>query len=103
MPPYIRRLVLDVLKPHQPPLDEMASKVTDVHGVDGVNISLVEVDQETQTVQVTIEGTDIDFKKIQQRLTDSGCVIHSVDEVAVGKKLVEKVPTHYGERAASQA
>jgi len=87
----IRRIVLDVLKPHRPSVVEMSRKLTSIKGVDGVNCTLDEVDQETESVRVTIEGPAIDFEKVEQTLRESGAVIHSVDSVSVGKRLVEDV------------
>ncbi|KYH41271.1 MAG: hypothetical protein AYL31_004730 [Candidatus Bathyarchaeota archaeon B26-1] len=56
--------------------------------VEGVNISLVEIDQNTESVKVAIEGENLDIKQIQEMMKDHGAVIHSIDEVAVGKKIV---------------
>lgn len=44
----IKRIVLDVLKPHRPSIVEMSRKLTSIKGVDGVNCTLDEVDQETE-------------------------------------------------------
>lgn len=87
----VKRLVLDVLKPHEPPLPELAARLSSMKGVDGVNISLVEIDQDTESVKITIEGGSIDLNHVETTMKDCGAVIHSIDEVAVGKKLVEKV------------
>jgi len=85
----IKRIVLDVLKPHRPSIIEMTRKLTAIKGVDGVNCTLDEVDQETESVRITIEGSAIDFEKVQEALRESGAVIHSIDSVAIGKRLVE--------------
>ncbi len=93
----IRRLVLDVLKPHRPSIVEVSRRLAAVKGVEGVNCTLDEVDSETESVRVTIEGTGVDFDKVEEVLRESGAVIHSIDSVAVGKRLVEDVrtaPTH---------
>lgn len=87
----IRRIVLDVLKPHRPSIVDLSRKLTSIKGVEGVNCTLDEVDQETESVRITLEGPGIDFDKVEQALRESGAVIHSVDSVAVGKKLVEDV------------
>ena len=87
----VKRLVLDVLKPHEPPLPELAARLSSMEGVDGVNISLVEIDQDTESVKITIEGKSINLNHVETTMKDCGAVIHSIDEVAVGKKLVEKV------------
>ena len=40
----IRRVVLDVLKPHAPNVLELSKELADLQGVDGVDISLIEMD-----------------------------------------------------------
>ena len=57
----IRRLVLDVLKPHHPSIVELARRLSVLEGVSGVNCTLEEVDQETESIKITIEGNAIDF------------------------------------------
>ena len=87
----IRRIVLDVLKPNRPSVVELSRKLTSIKGVDGVNCTLDEVDQETESVRITLEGPGIDFERVEATLRETGAVIHSVDSVSVGKKLVEDV------------
>lgn len=89
----IKRLVLDVLKPHHPSIVELSQRVSVLEGVSGVNISIVEVDQDTETVKITIEGNSIIFDDIESAITEAGAVIHSVDSVSAGKRLVEEVET----------
>jgi uncharacterized protein len=89
----IRRLVLDVLKPHHPSIVELARRLSVLEGVSGVNCTLEEVDQETESIKITIEGNAIDFDVLEQAISESGAVIHSVDSVSAGKKLVEEVET----------
>jgi len=89
----IKRLVLDVLKPHKPSLIELSQRLSALKGVEGVNCSLDEVDQETETVKVTIEGSSIAYDSVEAALRELGAVIHSVDEVAAGKRLIEDVRT----------
>lgn len=89
----IKRLVLDVLKPHNPSVVELSRKLSDLDGVLGVNCTLDEVDQETESVKITIQGTDIDYDEVEEAIRESGAVIHSVDSVSTGKMLVEEVRT----------
>jgi len=89
----IKRLVLDVLKPHQPTIIEMSRRISVLKGVSGVNLTLEEVDRETESVKITIEGNSIDFESIEETISDCGAVIHSVDSVSAGKQLVEEVET----------
>lgn len=89
----IKRLVLDVLKPHKPNLMQLAENISDIEGVEGVNLSLYEVDQETENIKMTVEGKGIDYKKVEETVESTGAVVHSVDEVAAGRELVEEVET----------
>ncbi len=82
-----------MLKPHRPSLVELSQRLSALKGVEGVNCSLDEVDQETETVKVTIEGAAISFESVEGALRELGAVIHSVDEVASGKRLIEDVRT----------
>ncbi len=72
---------------------DLAKQLSELKNVTGVNLSLYEVDQETENVKITIEGTDLNYKKIENIIEEQGAVIHSVDEVAAGSKLVEEVET----------
>jgi uncharacterized protein len=89
----IRRLVLDVLKPHEPTNVEVASAIGDLQDVDGVNLSLYEVDQQTENVKITIEGTNVNYNLVLQTIENLGGVVHSVDEIIAGKKIVEEDET----------
>ena len=86
----VKRLVLDVLKPYKPTLPELALHLGSMKGVEEVNITLVEVDQDTKNVKVTIEGDAIELNRVEKAVKDCGASIQSVDEVVVRKGLVEK-------------
>ena len=90
----VRRLVVDVLKPHDPPLLEFARRVGDVEGVEGVNASLVELDNEVQNVKLTFEGEALAFETIEATVERLGGTVHSVDQVVCGERVVEDRPTH---------
>ena len=89
----IKRLILDVLKPHKPSIIELADRIGKLSGVSGVNISLEEVDAETDSVKITIEGTDISYDSVNKEICECGAVIHSIDGVSAGMKLVDEVET----------
>ena len=79
----VQRLVLDVLKPHQPNALEFARAIA-VLGEDyRVDIRVVEVDEQTETLQVQIEGGELDFERISGTISEIGASIHSIDEVSV--------------------
>jgi len=89
----LKRLVLDVLKPHEPDNVYFALRLSEVKNVEGVNVSLAEIDQNTETLKITVVGNSMDFNAIKQAIEDLGAVIHSVDEIVAGKVLVESVKT----------
>ncbi len=89
----IRRLVLDVLKPHEPQSTVFALKLSEIDNVAGVNVTLAEIDQATESVKITIVGDDLDYAEIKKVIEDLGGVVHSIDEVVAGKVIVESVRT----------
>lgn len=84
----IQRVVLDVLKLRDPPLPEFALSLCSMPNIEGVKVSLVEIDQNTESVKVIMEGADIDLDFVEKMMKEYGAVVHSVDEVAVGKRVV---------------
>ena len=83
----VTKLVLDVLKTIKgSSIVELAEKLIEIPGVHNVDIKVNEVDVETLTLTVVIEGEDLDFAKIKNIIESIGAVIHSVDEVIAVKK-----------------
>jgi hypothetical protein len=91
MPFGIRRIVLDVLKPHTPRLTDLSLMLARDERVMGVNCTIKEVDQSTESITVTLEGNSLEFDTIKEILEQAGAVIHSIDQVVAGKVLVEEV------------
>jgi len=89
----IKRIILDVLKPHAPSIIEVAERLAGLDGITGVNISLEEVDAETDSIKITIEGSNINYTKVKKEISDCGAVIHSVDGVSAGIKIIDEVNT----------
>ncbi len=89
----IRRLILDVLKPHKPSVVELSEVLSHLEGVEGVNIIIYEIDQQVENAKVIIAGNPISYDEIKKKLEEMGATIHSVDEVAAGKRIVEEVRT----------
>ena len=91
MPAPVRRIVLDILKPLRgPSIVDVAREIASLPGIEGVNLTVKEIDVETITLSMTIEGSDIRFQDVKERLDMLGCVIHSVDQVVAGKRIVEE-------------
>ena len=83
----IKKIVLDVLKPHEPSIIDFATTLTAINGIDNVNVTLVEIDQDTESVKILVVGNDVDIVGIRKGIEELGAVIHSVDEVTVAKKV----------------
>jgi uncharacterized protein len=89
----IRRLVLDVLKPHKPNVVEVSEALSHLDGVEGVNIIINEIDQQVENAKIIVAGLSISYDDIKNKLQEFGATIHSIDEVAAGKRIVEEVTT----------
>ncbi|MXV61560.1 hypothetical protein GS429_05670 [Natronorubrum sp. JWXQ-INN-674] len=84
----IRRLVLDVLKPHDPSVVTFTTQLGDLEGLDAVTATVVEVDENVKTLRVTIEGENLDLETIRTEIEDLSASIHSIDQVACGSRTV---------------
>jgi hypothetical protein len=80
--PKIIHIVLDVLKPHRPPLPEFATYVGELNGVNRVDVTVVEMDEKTETLRIIIDG-NINYDYLRSHMAKQGAVIHSVDQVVV--------------------
>jgi len=79
----VKKIVLDVLKPHQPNALEFSQAIAEV-GIDyRVLLSVLEVDENTETIQIVIEANMIEFDAIQSTISSMGGSLHSIDEVEV--------------------
>lgn len=79
----VRRIVLDVLKPHQPNGLEFASAIAEKCADCRVKLTVQEVDEKTETLVVVIEGQALDLSTITDVISGLGGSVHSIDEVEV--------------------
>jgi hypothetical protein len=89
----IRRLVLDTLKPHDPSIIELAQSISDLEGINAVNISIYEIDRKVENAKITIEGEKVSYSRVLDIITDMGGTVHSVDEVVAGNKIIDDAST----------
>jgi hypothetical protein len=89
----LRRLVLDVLKPLDPSIVSLVQLLADLEGVDGVNIAIYEIDRRVENAKITVEGQTLSFDQILRVIEENGGSVHSIDEVAAGRVLIEDVIT----------
>lgn len=88
----IRRLVLDVDKAiSRPTILEIGEAIEKVSGVAGFNITVTEIDIETVGMDITIEGEQVDYEALVKAIEHTGAVVHSIDQLVAGTKLVERV------------
>ncbi len=78
-----RKIILDVLKPHQPNTVDFASALADLSPDYQVRLTVIEVDEKTETIIVVLEGENIEFDPVNDLIKKMGASIHSIDEVEV--------------------
>ena len=76
----VKRLLLDVLKPHKPNCLDFG-KLLAGPGTHRVTVTVIEKDDQTETVQVVVEGPDIDLEVLEKSIAEFGASLHSIDEV----------------------
>ncbi|MFH2021400.1 MAG: DUF211 domain-containing protein [archaeon] len=90
----IRLFVLDVLKPHEPNILKLAGSISDLKGVDGVDISVYEIDSKVENVKITVQGTNLNYQIIRDLIDESGATVHSIDKVSSGTEIIKEAHTH---------
>jgi hypothetical protein len=81
------------MKPHKPNLIKLTQHVSALKGILGVNSVLIEMDQETENIKMTLMGDSIPFEKVRKVLEEHGATIHSIDMVATGERVIDEVAT----------
>lgn len=79
----VKRIMLDVLKPHQPNALEFSQAIAKVGEDYRVCLTVIEMDENTETLQLEVEGSVIDFDAIETAITRMGGSLHSIDQVEV--------------------
>ena len=79
----VKKMILDILKPHQPNALEFASALAEKGSNIQVTLIVEAVDEKTESVTVEIEGDDINFEHLTERIKELGASVHSIDEVQV--------------------
>ncbi len=80
---YVKKIVLDVLKPHQPNALDFSQTIAKVGSDYRVHLIVLEMDENTETIQIEVTGEAIDFEAIQAAIKDLGGSLHSIDQVEV--------------------
>jgi len=85
----LRRVVLDILKPHEPKLVPFTEQLSESDEIQGVTSKLVDIEENVRRIRVTVEGENIDMDALEEEIVDLGGSIHSTDEVSCGETIVK--------------
>lgn len=80
---HLKRVVLDVLKPHTPNALEFTAAIAEKVPGCRIKLTVTEKDDKTETVLLIIEGEQVRFNVITEVISNLGGSIHSIDEVEV--------------------
>ncbi len=58
------------------------------------NITIYEIDHHVENAKITVEGEQLSYQELHDLIVETGGAVHSIDEVAAGKRTVEEVVTH---------
>lgn len=79
----VKRIVLDVLKLHQPNALEFTQAIAEAGEDYRVRLTVLEMDENTETLEVEVQGSIVDFELLQSTIIGMGGSVHSIDEVEV--------------------
>jgi hypothetical protein len=82
----LKRIVLDVLKPHQPDALEFCRAIAELQEGYEVILTVQEIDEETQTLQLEIRGPAIELAPIESAINSMGGSLHSIDHVEMSNE-----------------
>lgn len=81
MPVTVKRILLDVLKPHELSIIELSKAICSINGIDEVEVIVSEVDSKTETIKVTIMGSQIEYDAVLKVIEKYGVSLKGIDEI----------------------
>lgn len=82
----VKKIVLDVLKPHHPNALEFCLALSAAIENSTVKVNVIAVDEKTESLEVSVEAPTIDFDLLQAAINQMGGALHSIDAVEVINK-----------------
>lgn len=79
----LTRILLDVLKPHQPNALDFAQALADRNPGCRITLAVDEIDEKTESVMIEIQAADISYAAVEESINALGASVHSIDEVEV--------------------
>jgi hypothetical protein len=88
----VRRLMLDVDTARSgPSVVAIGEAISGVDAIEAFNITVTEIDLETVGMEVTLEGQGIDPAEATRAIEHAGAVVHSIDGLVAGDRVIESV------------
>lgn len=81
----VKKILIDSLKSRELSIVDLSTALGSLSGVNEVNIVVVEVDSNTETLKVTIRGSQINNNQVKEIMVKYGVSIKGVDEITVGR------------------
>lgn len=89
----IRRVRLDVdWALTTPGIEAVAEAIAGVESVEAATLTITEIDQETIGSDIVVEGDGFELKELVATIEKAGAVVHSVDQLAFGERIVDHQP-----------
>jgi hypothetical protein len=82
----VKRVLLDALKPRELSIVDLAKALGSVDEKGEVEIIVREVDARTETLKVTIKGSNIDYEAVSKIMDQYGISIRGIDEINVARE-----------------
>jgi hypothetical protein len=82
----VKRILMDALKPRELSIVDLAKALGSVDQKGEVEIIVSEVDSKTETLKVTIRGSNIDYNLVSKIMDQYGVSIRGIDEINVAQE-----------------
>lgn len=89
----LQRLVIAVLKPHEPATHAFTQQVATADTVTSVNATFVELDKDVLNLRLISEKDTIEYDEVEASIEDADRTIHPVEQAVYGEYIVEDTPT----------
>jgi hypothetical protein len=82
----VKRILMDALKPRELSIVDLAKALGSVDKKGEVEIIVSEVDSKTETLKVTIRGSNIDYSLVSTIMDQYGVSVRGIDEINVAQE-----------------
>lgn len=82
---HVKKILIDSLKSRELSIVDLSKALGSLSGVTEVNIVVVEVDSNTETLKVTMHGPQINYSEVKEVMGKYGVSIKGIDEITVAQ------------------